>query len=202
MNFCGTSALSRGVLKPAACAALALTLLSQPASAAMVRFEGFDYDIQFYGLGASFSDILSPGAAPANSPPIKGTPWWGNGDLAGELAAEYLAQIGVDGSPFTEGETIVTEIRFAFEEDADADPETVTYSLVNEGAQNLGIPDFAAFTTTSAESASDPAEPEDATYAYAASVTPVPLPPAGLALGAALLGLLGLRRWKTAIRTA
>lgn len=187
MNFCARSSVSRGVLKPVACAALAVTLLSQPASAVTVRFGAFDYDIQFYGLGTSFDDVESTGV-----PPIKDAPWWNDSTLAGGLAEAYRVQVGVDGSPFTDDSSPLTEIRFAFDEDVDANSETVFYAFLNEIAID-GQDPLVSDTNTDSDTSD-----ADATYAYAASVSPVPLPPAGLALGAALLGLLGLRRWKAA----
>lgn len=187
MNFCARSSVSRGVLKPVACAALAVTLLSQPASAVTVRFGAFDYDIQFYGLGTSFS------SAENETPSILETPWWGLDTPEFEaredvvsLAEAYRVQVGVNGSPFTDDSVPFTEIRFAFEY-ADANPGVVNFALVNE------LIPIASDSSANSDDGND-----NATYAYAASVSPVPLPPAGLALGAALLGLLGLRRWKAA----
>lgn len=193
MNFCARSSVSRGVLKPIACAALAVTLLSQPASAVTVRFGAFDYDIQFYGLGTSFS------SAENETPSILETPWWGLDTPEFEaredvvsLAEAYRVQVGVNGSPFTDDSSQFTKIRFAYKI-SDENLGAVNFALVNEYFPN-------ATRSSALSSEGDP----DATYAYAASVSPVPLPPAGLALGAALLGLLGLRRWKAAVasRTA
>ena len=187
MNFGGRGALSRAVLKPAACAALALTMLSQPASAATVKVDGLFYEIAFFGLGRSFDD---------DEADLVTTPWWTDAALAETLASEYLAQIGVDGSPFNDESEQFNEIRFAFE--ANEDPATVSYAYLREA--DFPIEGIDPFTSTSTDDQSSGTNEtgDKATYAYAVSITAVPLPPAGLALGAALLGLMGLRRLKAA----
>ncbi|MFO7758134.1 MAG: hypothetical protein R6V26_06585 [Roseovarius sp.] len=180
MIFGGKPALARGALTPMAAAALALTMLSSPAAAATVVYEQVKYDLAFSGNGESF-DSANNGFDLTDT---NFAPWWANEDFARGLAEAYLAQNGVDDAPFASGGGDLSRIKFAYDESES--PGFVNFAYVDSR--------FDGVEGDSSEAVDEGSQ--DTAFVYATSITPVPLPPAGIALGFGLFSLLGLRRWK------
>ncbi len=181
MIFGGKPALARGALTPMAAAALALTMLSSPAAAATVEYKRVVYDLAFSGNGESF-DSANNGFDLTDT---NFAPWWANEDFARGLAEAYLAQNGVADAPFASGGGDLSRIKFAYDESES--PGSVNFAYV-DSVFSLG---FAGDSSEAIDEGS-----QDTAFVYATSITPVPLPPAGIALGFGLFSLLGLRRWK------
>lgn len=181
MIFGGKPALARGALTPMAAAALALTMLSSPAAAATVEYKRVVYDLAFSGNGESF-DSANNGFDLTDT---NFAPWWANEDFARGLAEAYLAQNGVDDAPFASGGDL-SRIKFAYAESEVNGEDFVNFAYVDSG--------FDGFANVGSEAVDEGSQ--DTAFVYATSITPVPLPPAGIALGFGLFSLLGLRRWK------
>lgn len=178
----GKSALSRGALKPMAAAALAFTMLSSPVAAATVEYKRVVYELAFSGNDESFNSFNSA-ANELDLTDAAVAPWWGDEDFARGLANAYLAQIGNSVPPL--GADGLDEIKFAYSISFIDPTEFVNFQRVTTGFNFVGrnSEDVNGATT-------------DTAFVYATSITPIPLPPAGIALGLGLFSLLGLRRWK------
>lgn len=162
-------------------ATLAVSALANPATAETIRVDGAFYDIQFFEFGDSFED---------NETALTSTPWWNDADLALDIADTFLNTVGVEDSPFIDDDTDFTEVRFA-SGFVDGGDDAVNFEFLREMFDNI-LPSEGSGSVTSGSNQSD----GNVAYAYVDSVTPVPLPPAGLALVFGVASLFGLRRWK------
>ena len=186
MTIDGTPTLSGRLMTPLAAAAVALMMTAPAAIASTVTVSGTDYNIESLGFNRSFED---------DETALMNTPWWGNPALANDLANAYLAQVGTDSPEFIEDPASSSILYFVYEKDSffngfETTEVANTWAVVKLSSSSI------VQSRSPGQTYSDPVR----SYAFEAEpvMAPVPLPPAGLALGAALMGLAGLRRWKGA----
>lgn len=187
MTIDGTPALSGRVVTPLAAAAVALMMTAPAAIASTITVGGTSYNIESLGFNRSFED---------DEATLMDTPWWGNSALANDFADAYLAQVGTDSPEFIENPASSSILYFAYEtgtlDDGLGEPleQINTWAVIKTSSSSF----------VQSRSLGPTYSDSVRSYAFDAEpvMAPVPLPPAGLALGAALMGLAGLRRWKGA----
>jgi hypothetical protein len=106
-------------------AAIALMLWAGPAAAVNVTVGATTYDVSFTGLGRGFLDDQAL---------IEATPWWGDEQLATDIATAYLNQIGTGGSPFSDDMSSSTLLNFAFATGDVGGFDVVFFSQLLEGS--------------------------------------------------------------------